>query len=271
MALTTNLQGYWKLDESTGNAADSSGNGSTLTNTNTVVYTAGKINNGGLLVRATPSYFKCADNTALSITGDISVSLWINLTATASVVGDNMQLISKWQDSSNRDYRMLIGNDNTLNFAFTSGGTGAQSDFGTGAQITSSGVWYHIVATLNPSGGSSTGLFYVNGSSVSITSHSGAATSIHDGTSSFVLGIVNPDGTPVEPLGGILDEVGIWSRVLSSTEVTALYNSGNGLQYPFGESAGPANLKSYNTNLKANIKSINTNLIANVKSLDTNV
>lgn len=35
--------------------------------------------------------------------------------------------------------------------------------------------------------------------------------------------------------------------------------------------SGPANLKSYNTNLKANVKSMNTNLIANVKSFDTNV
>jgi len=34
--------------------------------------------------------------------------------------------------------------------------------------------------------------------------------------------------------------------------------------------SGPANLKSYNTNVKANIKSINTNAIANVKSFDTN-
>jgi len=34
--------------------------------------------------------------------------------------------------------------------------------------------------------------------------------------------------------------------------------------------AGPANLKSYDTNLKANIKSMNTNLIANVKTFDTN-
>jgi len=34
--------------------------------------------------------------------------------------------------------------------------------------------------------------------------------------------------------------------------------------------AGPANLKTYNTNLKANIKTINTNPIANVKTLDTN-
>jgi hypothetical protein len=35
--------------------------------------------------------------------------------------------------------------------------------------------------------------------------------------------------------------------------------------------SGPANLKSYNTNVKANIKSIDTNVIANVKSLNTNV
>lgn len=35
--------------------------------------------------------------------------------------------------------------------------------------------------------------------------------------------------------------------------------------------AGPANLKSYNTNLAANVKSVDTNLIANVKTLDTNL
>lgn len=37
------------------------------------------------------------------------------------------------------------------------------------------------------------------------------------------------------------------------------------------QASGPANLKTYNTNLKANIKTINTNPIANVKSLNTNV
>lgn len=35
--------------------------------------------------------------------------------------------------------------------------------------------------------------------------------------------------------------------------------------------SGPANLKSYNTNLKANIKTINGNPIANCKSLNTNL
>ena len=40
--------------------------------------------------------------------------------------------------------------------------------------------------------------------------------------------------------------------------------------YVYSASSGPANLKSYNTNLKANIKSINTNAIANTKTLNTN-
>jgi len=35
--------------------------------------------------------------------------------------------------------------------------------------------------------------------------------------------------------------------------------------------SGPANLKTYNTNVRSNIKSINGNPIANCKSLDTNV
>jgi hypothetical protein len=33
---------------------------------------------------------------------------------------------------------------------------------------------------------------------------------------------------------GSLDEIGIWSRALSATEVTSLYNAGvAGVQYPF--------------------------------------
>jgi hypothetical protein len=32
---------------------------------------------------------------------------------------------------------------------------------------------------------------------------------------------------------GSIDEVGIWSRALTSSEVTSLYNSGSGRQYPF--------------------------------------
>lgn len=55
------------------------------------------------------------------------------------------------------------------------------------------------------------------------------------------------------------------------------YSNGSGaspcpkLVVTYSTVVGPANLKSYNTNLSANIKTINTNNISNVKSLNTNV
>lgn len=65
-------------------------------------------------------------------------------------------------------------------------------------------------------------------------------------------------------LGANVDEYGVWSRALSSTEITTLYNSGNGLQYPFVTTniktivgLDFASVKTFNGLAKASIKSIN--------------
>jgi hypothetical protein len=76
--------------------------------------------------------------------------------------------------------------------------------------------------------------------------------------------IAGTGGVFANNLTGSIDEVGIWSRALSSTEVTALYNSGNGFQYPFSTSS----IKSINGLAKASIKSINGLAIASVKSVN---
>ena len=67
-----------------------------------------------------------------------------------------------------------------------------------------------------------------------------------------------------------------WSSSGATGNMTGTLSTNVSLKHAFAVAlntpvSGPANLKSYNTNLKANIKSINTNLIANLKSLDTNV
>lgn len=46
-ALSNGLVGYWKMEESSGNMSDSSGNGRTLTNNGTITFTAGKFANAG--------------------------------------------------------------------------------------------------------------------------------------------------------------------------------------------------------------------------------
>jgi hypothetical protein len=35
------------------------------------------------------------------------------------------------------------------------------------------------------------------------------------------------------PFDGLIDEVGIWSRVLTAAEIAILYNGGSGITFPF--------------------------------------
>lgn len=71
--LSEGLVGYWKMDESSGNAADSSGNGLTLTNNSSVAYAGGKFGNSAQ-GDGTADYL----NTASTISGIQTVSFWAN-------------------------------------------------------------------------------------------------------------------------------------------------------------------------------------------------
>jgi len=72
--LSDGLVGYWKMDESSGDASDSSGNGYTLTNNGTTAFTTGKFGNGSEHVPASTQYL----STASTVTGVKSVSFWVN-------------------------------------------------------------------------------------------------------------------------------------------------------------------------------------------------
>lgn len=77
--LTQGLIGYWKLDESSGNASDSSGNSNTLTNNSSMVFGAGKFGNSAQC-DGTADYL----NTASTISGIKSVSFWAYPAAAAN-------------------------------------------------------------------------------------------------------------------------------------------------------------------------------------------
>jgi len=78
--LSNGLVGYWKLDESSGSAADASGNGLTLTNNGTTTYVGGKFGNGSEHVPASSQYL----STATTITGAKTVSFWTNPDSTTN-------------------------------------------------------------------------------------------------------------------------------------------------------------------------------------------
>ncbi len=219
-SLTTNIKGYWKLDESAGDAADSSGNGFTMTNTGTVTYGTGIINNGAIFANSTQ---QLANSSNILATGDTSYNMWVKL---SSEITSNF-------------YTFTFFNRGTSGYEYVrygyNGGTprlnASNSDI---SPITynitlGTSAWHMVTFTRNASTGDE--ILYVNGVSVATTNEN----SPFNQAGSQIIG--TPGAGSGNFLVGTIDEVGVWSRILTGAEVTQLYNSGAGLQYPFGNSS----------------------------------
>ena len=224
MALIDNLVSYWKLDESSGNASDSHGS-NTLTNNNSTAYVSAKINNGADFERGSSNFFEITDGSqsGLDLT-DMTISAWFNLESLPSS-GQAYSIVAKMGHGGTNAYELCYCNEGgTLRFQFytESGLGGAAFKYDT---TLSTSTWYHVVLTLS----GTTAQYYLGGSSVSGT---GSSYVPRNGTAPFRIGSGNLMEA-ADYFDGIVDEVGIWSRAVSSGEVTSLYNSGSGLAYPF--------------------------------------
>jgi hypothetical protein len=89
------------------------------------------------------------------------------------------------------------------------------------------GVWYHVAVTYDLSAG--TARFYKDG--VLWSTETGGKTAIYNGTADVNVGRLSSNGQYCDCL---LDELGVWSRILTAGEISALYNSGTGIPYSSG-------------------------------------
>ena len=210
---------HFTLDEASGNPTNHA------TTANGFPLGTGSTNNGtngssGATQNVTGKFDKCfefggGDNkqvnigTVLSGTGDFSISLWIN------------------HSNNNSNYASVVSNyggGNTSGYQFYMNGTGNTISFHTsgsainGGTAMSASAWHHVVVT-RTSGvlnlyvdGSSDATAVANTHSIS-TSLSDAIGGKSDGSSGF---------------NGKIDEVSIWLRGISASEVSKLYNGGTG-------------------------------------------
>lgn len=217
MPLTDNLVSYWKFSESSGNAADSVGS-NTLTNSN-VTYSTGKIGNGAVF-NGTTSVMTTG---AISVSGDASISLWFY--CNAAPAAQYGWIASDWASPYPYLISLYYGDDIYLSCRNSTNTTTLNVIPGKAVP----GNWYHIVFTRT----SGTVQWYFNGSAT------GAGQVSNNPTITKVQLGINSANDCVD---GTIDEVGLWSRALSSAEVTSLYNGGSGLQYPFSSPVSHSNL-----------------------------
>jgi hypothetical protein len=217
--LTTGIQSYWKMDESSGNAADSVGS-SDLTNTN-VTYSSGKINNASVY-NGSSAVLSSSD---VSGSDSWTANLWINVS-----VKQGSYILSK-DGSGNRAFVINMGGDGTIEVDAWNSSETQYSAYEVG--YLSTGTWYMITAVWDSS--AETLSLYADTTLLNSVSITGTAE--NNSSSAFYVG-GHPAGGD-NWYDGYVDEVGYWDRALNGSEIDDLYNSGAGLQYPVGGTPPP--------------------------------
>lgn len=228
MALTTNLVAYWKFDENTGtSAADATGNGNTGTLVGSPSWVAGKINSA-VSYNGTSQYTQTGSGSSYAglFPSAISMCAWVSYPNFS-----NYQRTLTLETNST-DYNVwLQANKTSATVQFGAGG----SSYKTGTTALSTNTWYFICGVTDYTQAGTH--IYVNGVDDGGTF---TGTPSYNATNAYLdVGALLSTGTRYYGAATI-DEVGVWSRALTSTEVTQLYNSGAGLQYPFVASTSNA-------------------------------
>lgn len=211
--ITTGLVGHWKFDEGSGiSAADSSGNGNSGTVTNGPTWTTGKINSA-LSFDGTDDYVTLG---TMDVPGSaVTIAMWVKADSFSSTI--DTRFISKANSTAESGHWWMLGQTNSggdkLRFRLKAGGS-------TATLIASSGTlplnaWFHAVATYD----GSTMRLYKDGVEVGSLAKSGALNT--DSTIPVNIGR-NPDGSNY--MDGATDDVRIYNRTLSVSEISALYN-----------------------------------------------
>jgi alpha-glucuronidase len=210
-----------------GNSRDSSGNQNNGAPT-AMSFTTGKIGAQAAQFNGTSS------NVSLpkSPTDDFTVAMWVKTTDTAGSAGNNWwagkALVDGEVSGGAADWGTAIVNGK---FVLGVGSTSGDTTIASSVNI-NDGTWHHVLATRKSSDGSVT--VYVDGVSRGTgTGPTGSRTA----TTSLRIGASRPGGSAF--LNGTLDDVRVYGRILTATEITALASGAKPATPPTGVAALP--------------------------------
>ena len=184
--------------------------------TNGATYGTGLINNGFSL-DGVNDYLEISPVIPYNSTSDsFSFSTWINPTQNGTII-DNMK-------NDLTGLNIWLGGGKVF-VRIASGPYPTEIRTKTINTITFNNL-YHIVVTYDGSTDSSGVNIYIDSSNQARSTQFNSCTSVSLNNDRTRLGS-GYFGTT----GGMMDEIGVWNRVISQSEVTELYNSGSGLQY----------------------------------------
>lgn len=220
--LLTGLVAYWKMDEASGTIYDSTSNNHDSTACTAVYGATGKIGDALQFISANNDYVTIPSHSDFNLTDKISISCWFN---PSSLSVTQHILVREFDGATILPYMFgIYAGDDSVQFGYyNSGYTFIRSTRTTPFSI---GTLYHIVITVDCT--EDEVCFYIN--SVGETPVTGLPASLPTANTDITIGGYN---IAAQYSNCILDEIGIWNKVLTQAEVDTLYASGSGLTYPF--------------------------------------
>lgn len=199
------LVGWWKFDEASGNAADSSGYANTGTPTGTTIVSNCK-RGGCRSFNGTSDFIDVGTN--LTVTSDVTVSYWAYL---SSISGYRMAMTRT--SGTGGDWEIAMSaNGNSEPYYGRNGSTIFPTNYG----ITTN-RWLHFTLTIDSVAGAK---IYINGTSVATSVE---VTSFRNANGTLYIG-KRSDGYY---FNGLLDDIRVYNRALTAVEVMDLYKAGS--------------------------------------------
>lgn len=218
------LVGFWSFNEGSGTSAgDSSGKRNTGSIVSSPPWVHGKTGKA-LSFDGDTQYVDLGKPAALDISGAITISAWIKPSDLAAC-GSGCDIVSNYNSGGNTaQYEFYLYN-NEINYGTAGGGSDGVGT--TNSPITQTNRWYHVVVTRNNSGvrTADTVRIYVDG----VEQPSSGTTGTPPSQSSSGNTTIGRDGDVTSNqfyFPGAIDEVRIYNRDLTQTEVGALYKAG---------------------------------------------
>src|SRR2546421_12601320 len=205
---------WWKAENDYVDSAD----GNHGTQNGSVPFAPGEVGQAFSFNGDPNNYVSIGNPSNLKPTGGITLDAWINLN---NVDGDGRAgIITKWGQGAEDNWAIwaLQGEGGIVLDSYVVTTSGQSNASGGSIPI---GVWTHVALTYDAASGTQT--VYVNGVSVGTTSLPPSSTLIQ--TNADVC-IGRECTSNPRPFNGLIDEVEVFDRALSASEIAALYTAG---------------------------------------------
>jgi hypothetical protein len=227
-AITDSLSAFWEMEEASGTREDAHTGNLDLSDNNTVTSNTGKVGTAASFAVASDEFLHAADAPALSAGTGVSLTIaaWVYLHTDAT----ESHIVTKWDavnatvkewivtyDPTSDRFRFLVRHGDSVITNLAADTFGAVSTT----------TWYFVVAQFTHT----TSILSINVNNGTADTVDTAQSDIADTAAVFVVGGYDNGASNDGTMDGRVDQVGIWKRILTTDELTALYNGGNGQSF----------------------------------------